>query len=265
MKSQYSRFQRRKSPLRSPRQNPRERRRDSVAAASQLAAHATDLLLFGVLLAAPLVMGGRSELGRFAYVVSVGLLAISWSISRSLDTPVAWRSSGISWLLLAGVGLICLQLAPLPQPLLRAISPWTVELLPLWCGNVEAEFPAVGTLQQLSLTPHETYGGLFVYGAHVVLFLVLVQRLQAIGDVEKISALPRRGHGSHGFPRPHAVPQRHGKIHVDLSASITRRVPVGLWSILEWEPFFPFSRIGDRSIDLVLPIIRADDHSWSDR
>jgi tetratricopeptide (TPR) repeat protein len=158
--------------------------RDHNETISQYLLWAVDLGIVAILFAAPLFMGGRYPLGRFVFVGCACWIAIAWSFRQCLDRRATWHWSGVEWLLLAGLAVLILQLAPLAPDTLQRLSPTIRELLPLWNGGPEAT--SLGTWNQVSLTPAETRGGLVVYLAYVMMFVVVTQRIRSVEDVERI-------------------------------------------------------------------------------
>jgi O-antigen ligase/tetratricopeptide (TPR) repeat protein len=144
-----------------------------------------DLGLASVIFVAPLFMGGRGDVGCCVYVALVCFTAVCWLLRQCFAAEACWRWSGAEWILLAAVLLVLCQLAPLPQGLLLKLSPEIAALLPLWTTQADPGMQ-LGTWNQLTLTPHATRGGLVTLLAHVMLFLVVVQRIRYFHDVERL-------------------------------------------------------------------------------
>lgn len=144
-----------------------------------------DAMLALSIIAAPLFMGGRGPIGRCVFVGLVCAAAIAWFTRSCFLRQAKWRWSGVEWLILLGGTLIVLQLIPLPPSLLQKVSPAIGQLLPLWQGDSSTP-GTLGTWSTISLTPEDTRGGLATYLAYALLFLVLVQRLETIADVETL-------------------------------------------------------------------------------
>ncbi len=144
-----------------------------------------DIGLAGVIFVAPLFMGGRYDVGRLAYVATVCFMSLCWATRQCVISDARWRWSGAEVLLVAGLLLILLQLTPLPQSVLLTLSPEIGELLSLWTseGGAAAQ---LGTWSQLTLTPEATRCGLVMFLAHVMLFLVVVQRIRDFHDIERL-------------------------------------------------------------------------------
>ena len=157
----------------------------ALDAPRRLLLHVTDGLLMGIIGFAPLFMGGRHALGKLVYVTLAASLAVVWLARQCLFQSASWRRSGAEPLLVAGVILVGLQLTPLPAQWLHHLSPQIAQDLTLW--TADSASPAhLGTWSHVSLTPMSTRGGLTILLAHSIVFLVLVQRLRGIGDVERV-------------------------------------------------------------------------------
>jgi len=156
--------------------------RSPVAA---LLLRAVDAGLVAALFLVPLLIGGRVALGQFALVaLSLGI-ALCWCLRQGLLARAAWVRSPAAPLLLAALLLVALQLAPLPAPILHALSPQVRQTLPLWSPDVDSA-SSLGVWSTLSLTPSATRDTFVLLLAFVLLFLVTVQRVQRVEDVERL-------------------------------------------------------------------------------
>ncbi|HUG69153.1 MAG TPA: O-antigen ligase family protein [Pirellulaceae bacterium] len=149
---------------------------------------AVDVGIASTVLLAPLFMGGRGPVGRFVFVLCVALTGVLWCARQCLSEQAKWRKSGAEWLLLAGLGVLVLQLTPLPQALLALASPHISELLPLWNPSSDSSIH-LGIWNQVSLHPMATQSGLATYIAYAMLFLVTFQRLDELRDVQRLLRL----------------------------------------------------------------------------
>jgi len=146
---------------------------------------AVDGCLAGCIFLVPFLMGGRQALGQFALVALSVVAALAWLVREGLKRRLAWRRSAAELLLLAGVVLVVVQLLPLPASVVAWGSPNTASLLPLW--NAEAGAPiSPGPWYTISLTPGATRAALAILLAYALLFLVTVQRVGAMEDVERL-------------------------------------------------------------------------------
>lgn len=145
---------------------------------------AVDLGIIAVLFVAPLFMGGRHPVGRLVFVACVCWVAVAWTLRQCFANRATLTLSGREWLVLAGFGVILLQLVPLPRDIIQRLSPAIHQLLPLWSGS--SATAQLGDWSHLSLAPAETRGGLVMYLAYAMLFLAIVQRVQSLDDVERL-------------------------------------------------------------------------------
>jgi tetratricopeptide (TPR) repeat protein len=149
---------------------------------------AMTLVILAVL---PWVMGGRLELGKFAYATGVAILAVVWLLRRSLENSMPTRWIGVEWLIGAMIGLVLFQIIPLPSSWHRAISPNQEVVIPLWFdsgrssldASVEADLPSL-QFKTLSFTPEATRFGLLVLVAHALFFCITCQRLDSMAALE---------------------------------------------------------------------------------
>jgi O-antigen ligase len=145
-----------------------------------------DALLLAVICVAPWFLGGRHPLGELVYVALSAGLALAW-LSRLWfsSQTIVWRRTAADWLLLGGLAILLLQLTPWPSGVLDLVSPQISKILPLW--HSASDSPArLGEWTQASLAPEQTRAALAVYLAHACLFLVTVQRMGSVADVERL-------------------------------------------------------------------------------
>lgn len=171
----------------------RVRANASIRSFSDLGGHRTeqpatrvvDLALAGCIFVVPWLMGGQHPLGQALLVALAVTAAGAWALGQA-SLPVApFRPTWAAWLLLAGVGVLVVQIVPLPEWLLERLSPKITELLPLWHsqGNASAQ---CGIWQTLSLTPTATRDGLILLSAYLLLFVVIVHRIDRVEEVERL-------------------------------------------------------------------------------
>ncbi len=147
---------------------------------------AVDCGLAGIVFVAPLFMGGRHDMGRLVFVGLVCLTAVLWFCRQSIQGRSKWRWTGAEWVILASLFLISLQLIPLPASLLEAVSPAISDVIPMWTVQAGSD-QSLGTWSRISLTPIATQGGLVMFAAFAFLFVVVVQRIEQIGDIERFT------------------------------------------------------------------------------
>ncbi len=140
--------------------------------------------LAGCIFVVPLLLGGRHPLGQLVLVALAVAIALAW-VARQLMREGSWRHSAAEPVLLAGVVLLLLQVIPLSPGLLTCLSPHVAEILPMWSPDAESAVK-VGTWSTISLTPAATRGGLVLFLAYGMIFLVTVQRIRVVEDVERL-------------------------------------------------------------------------------
>ena len=152
---------------------------------STLLLRGVDAGLVGTLFLVPLAMGGRSAIGQSALAILTFWTAACWCLRCLLTARPDWWWSWAEPVVLAAVGLVVLQIVPLPPNVVQFLSPHLYERLPLWAPGGE---PAarLGVWNTLSLTPAATRSSLVVLASYGLLFLVALQRIRKIQDVERI-------------------------------------------------------------------------------
>ncbi|NQU22290.1 MAG: O-antigen ligase family protein [Candidatus Nealsonbacteria bacterium] len=141
--------------------------------------------LAGCIFLVPMLMGGRQALGQLVLVTLAVVVAAAWSVRQLLRTKFLWRRCGALWLLAAGAILLIVQIAPLSPSMLSRVAPHTSEILPLWTAET-GDDASMGLWNCISLTPGETEAAAAVFLAYCLLFLVTVQRIRGIEDVERL-------------------------------------------------------------------------------
>ncbi|MEE8451678.1 MAG: O-antigen ligase family protein [Thermoguttaceae bacterium] len=141
--------------------------------------------LAGCIFVVPLLMGGRQALGQLALVTLAVTVALAWTLLLGLRRKAFWRFSSAEILLVAGIVVLLLQIAPLPQSALTWITPQSAERLPLWTAEGDST-ATMGAWPCLSMTPAVTRAGLALFSAYALLFLVTLQRIETLGDVERL-------------------------------------------------------------------------------
>ena len=144
-----------------------------------------DAGLAAVLFVVPLWMGGRVAAGQLALAALAVWVAACWCLRQSLASRAVWVWSCADLLILAALALVVLQVAVLPPALVKALSPHLYKVLPLWAPDA-GPGAALGVWSSLSLAPAVTRSSLFLFIAYAILFLVTVQRVREVQDVERI-------------------------------------------------------------------------------
>ena len=162
------------APLRQPSRHQR---------ADALLARLVDAGLVGVILIVPFALGGRHAVGAAVLVGLAAWLGICWCAKQALSPRAAWNHSAAELILFAALVLIGLQVIALPAAVIGWLSPRFDEVLPLWAsaGDGTTAWAAWNTL---SFDPATTRCQFFLLGAFAVIFLVTVQRIRRVEDVE---------------------------------------------------------------------------------
>ncbi len=143
-----------------------------------------DLGFLGLICVLPFVMGGRQAPGLVLLAALSAYTACAWSLAQFLRPQGDWIRSRTYLFLAAAIGLLVLQLVNLPPAVLNQISPHIAEVLPLWSAGNDQPIH-IGTWTQISLTPHETFEGLIVLLSYALIFVVAMQRIRRLDDVQK--------------------------------------------------------------------------------
>jgi O-antigen ligase/tetratricopeptide (TPR) repeat protein len=150
-----------------------------------LLVRATDACFWTTFFGVTVCFGGRAAAGQLIMVVGAMLTAVCWLLHRITSRKTVMTWTGSEWLWLAGIAVGVVQIVPLPQEWVLAVSPTVKQLLPP--ASVENVVgPANEVWNQLSLSPWESASGLATFVAYAMLFLVIAQRLQKTSDVERM-------------------------------------------------------------------------------
>jgi O-antigen ligase/tetratricopeptide (TPR) repeat protein len=141
--------------------------------------------LAGVIFLVPLLMGGRHAVGQLVLTVLAVAAGWTWAVRECFLPNAAWRPARATPLILAGLAVVVLQVAPLPPSLLAWLAPHTAETLPLW-SVADATSTTHGSWPCVSFTPAETLGGLVLFLDFSLLFFVAAQRIERVEDVERL-------------------------------------------------------------------------------
>lgn len=137
------------------------------------------------LIVVPFFMGGRTPIGQLAFAVVAFWTAFWWAIHQALGGGERVWHNTLAFLALAlGIGAVFLQIAPLTPSLIKTLSPHVYEMLPLW--NPGDGQTTLGSWQTLSLVPETTRQSLTLLVSGVLLFVVTIQRIRRVSDVERI-------------------------------------------------------------------------------
>ena len=169
-----------------PLQPPQHQQRSPKTRLSleRLLTHLIDLGIAATFFVVPLFLAGLHAIGRLAFVTSVSMAAIAWSIRNLLSTAKRPARSGIEWIILAAALLLLIQLSFLPSNTLRVIAPNQATLLPIWSAT-EGTGKEFDTWNQLSLYPASTRYGASLFLTASLLFFVTLQRIDSLYDIER--------------------------------------------------------------------------------
>ena len=143
----------------------------------QLLLKCVDLGFAGLIFMIPFLMGGREAPGQFALVFLACWTAVCWGVLQIRERTSGWTLTMAEPLLLAGIGLVVLQVVRLPADTLQDLSPRVAWLLPAWQEG--GPFP---TWNRISFMPAETLDGLMVLVSYVLIFVVAAQRIRSSKD-----------------------------------------------------------------------------------
>ncbi len=144
-----------------------------------------DAGLLALLFVAPLFFGGRHTLGRLVFVSLVGLTAVAW-FTRQAILGQSFRArtwAYVAWA--AAIGLVAIQLLPIPSEWMLGLAPRNLSLLPLWTNLADGRLE-MGTWNTLSLTPSSTKIALATLIAYALLFATVHQRLEKLDDIRRL-------------------------------------------------------------------------------
>jgi len=144
----------------------------------------SDGILLSGLGASLLFFGGRHPWGHAALMLG-GLLAAGLIVvGRIIHNQGRIHRTGAGWLLLGGASIPLLQMIPLPEAWLSFLAPQLKHILPAWNHGTTASL--LGGWHCLSLAPEETRVALSLWLAYSLIFFYTVQRIEDIGDVERV-------------------------------------------------------------------------------
>ena len=160
-------------------------RDDDTEKAGEWLRRLVDVGLVGVICIAPYFFGGRHDLGRLVYVALVAVTATAWFVRQALQPTSHWKNTVAYGVLLLALGLLILQIVPLPTAWIDWLAPRNTKLLPLWQSSGGGD-GLLGSWHTISLVPHETTKALALLLAHSLLFVVVVQRIDSAADVQRV-------------------------------------------------------------------------------
>ena len=146
---------------------------------------ATDVCLWMTFFGVTICFGGRAAVGQLILVVGAALTAGCWLLRQLSSREPRYTWTGSEWLWLAGIAIGVSQIVPLPREWMLAVSPQIGRILLPPSDSNSASLGA-DVWNQLSLAPWETASGLATFVSYSMLFLVIVQRVKTIADVERM-------------------------------------------------------------------------------
>jgi len=146
---------------------------------------AVDFGLLAALLVTPLLLGGRHAWGQLWLVAAACFAALSWTLLQLASPRPSIRTNAGIWLLCATVGILLVQVAPLPADVLQTVSSSQESILPAWQGQGAAH-ELLGPWSTISLHPGATRQALVLLLACGMLFFVACQHLRRLADVERL-------------------------------------------------------------------------------
>jgi tetratricopeptide (TPR) repeat protein len=145
---------------------------------------ATDVCFGLTFLLTTICFAGRASSGQLVMVVGAGLTAGCWALRQLMSREPRYTWTGTEWLWLLGIAIGIAQVVPLSREWMLAISPQMSQIL-MPAGSKGSLDLGLESWNQLSLAPWESVSGLATFVAYAMLFIVLVQRLRRLSDVER--------------------------------------------------------------------------------
>ena len=145
---------------------------------------ATEACLWMTFFGVTVCFGGRAAVGQFILVVGATLTASCWLLHQLSSREPDYSWTGSEWLWLTGIIIGASQIIPLPREWMLVVSPQIARVLLPPSGNNSAALET-DVWNQLSLAPWESASGLATFVSYALLFLVVVQRVRTMADVER--------------------------------------------------------------------------------
>ena len=142
-----------------------------------------DASILAAVFVVPCLLGGVLPTAQLLLGVLALCAAAAWMLGQLFSRRSAWNWIGIEPLMLLAVGLLVLQITPLPLEWRDKLSP---EIASLIVPSAAAISPAPPQWQTLSVTPDATRHGLVNFVAYVLLFLVSAQRVRSVADAQRM-------------------------------------------------------------------------------
>lgn len=145
----------------------------------------TIALLIPVVLAIvlmPLGMGGRHPIGQLFLSAAAIAAAGAWLVRCYQKNDAGWQFSVVDLLFAAGMAVAVIQVIPVSATVVRTISPHLSTLLPCWTDGAWT----LGQWSTLSLTTGESFAGISIFAAQIILVSCIFQSIHSSKDVERI-------------------------------------------------------------------------------
>lgn len=146
---------------------------------------ATDVCIWGTMIAVAIGFGGRMAMGQVALILGTTATAVCWMLYQLTSSEPRYVWTGSEWLWTAGILVGVAQIAPIPTDLMVKISPQIKQILPFWF-DPETSSVLPSAWHQLSLAPWESTAAVAVFVSYAIMFLIVAQRTRTIKDVEQM-------------------------------------------------------------------------------
>ena len=130
----------------------------------------------------PLGMGGRHPIGHLFLSSAAVAAACAWFVRCYPRNDAGWDFSILDLLFAAGMAVAIIQVTPFSMALISYVSPHLSTLLPCWTDGPWT----LGQWNTLSLTPGETFVGIGIFVAQIILVGCVFQSIQSNKDIEHI-------------------------------------------------------------------------------
>ncbi len=172
-----------------PRRRPRQR---LISSDQTLTVTRLDQLGDGCVVVAvaivPMTSACLQDFGNAVFLACSLLLGLTWAIQQILTPQGGSRACGAELILLAAIGVVALQLIPLPTATLNALTPFSRDYLTLW-GTENGRILGANNWQTPSVTPSLTRSGFVLLIAYAVFFLTLLQKLKTTEKIDRLIQL----------------------------------------------------------------------------
>ncbi len=130
----------------------------------------------------PLGMGGRHPIGQLFLSSAAVAAAGAWFVRCYHRNDAGWEFSILDLLFATGMAVAVIQVLPVSAALIKYISPHLSTLLPCWTDGPWT----LGQWTTISLSPGETFVGIGIFVAQIVLVGCIFQSIRSSQDIERI-------------------------------------------------------------------------------